>query len=109
MKASKIAAFFRQKAAQTGIHEWNFADMKGGIYQSLLKELKKHNLGVSNDHNLPRLEDLSKYLNEQCAVIFNQIAESDRRNVLFGEPVALQMDSVSSIVDIKMNFEVKAA
>jgi anaphase-promoting complex subunit 4 len=109
LKTSKIAAFFRQNSTQTSPHEWDFADTKGGIYQPLLGELKKHTLSVSHSQSVPRLEDLSKYLNEQCAAVFNQIAESDRRNVLFGEPVALQIDSASSVADMKMNFEVKPA
>lgn len=68
---------------------WNPIDEDVMIYESYKKDVKAFVQGNLPDKKFPGLKGLLTRLDEQCKVVFDRIAEAQKRKVRFGQPVPL--------------------
>jgi anaphase-promoting complex subunit 4 len=73
------------------------------MYDLLDKQLQKQERGVPYMKTLPRIDFLCKYLAEQASTIFTQIAEAEKRNVLFGKVHEVGVSESAGPVDMRMS------
>lgn len=71
------------------------------IFVTLTKEIQKQERGLKYNKSTLRLEGLCKTLTQQANAIFSQIAEAEKRNVLFGKSQEIGLTE-SKNMDMKM-------
>jgi anaphase-promoting complex subunit 4 len=108
MTTSSLAMYFDDSVAEDKDNSWKNAEQGLPIYDLLDKQLQKQERGAPYLKTLPRVDLLCKLLAAQASTIFSQIAEAEKRNVLFGKvheigvaettgPVAMRMSAVVSL------------
>lgn len=75
------------------------------IYARFKEDLKKITTGFAADQELLGLGTVNVYLEFHCDVVFQRIAESQKRNVLFGSPHRLVSKNSQSATAMRMLFE----
>jgi len=105
---SSLAMYFDDSVPEDNDNSWKNAEQGLPIYDLLDKQLQKQERGAPYLKTLPRVDLLCKLLAAQASTIFSQIAEAEKRNVLFGKvheigvadtsgPVAMRMSAVVSL------------
>ncbi|KAI1144389.1 anaphase-promoting complex, cyclosome, subunit 4-domain-containing protein [Hypoxylon sp. FL0543] len=79
------------------------ADSGSSLLELLAKQLKKQDSDQSEQGTFPQVEFLCSYLEEKANVIFEGIAEAEKRSVRFGQPTALELESNISKFDVTMS------
>ncbi|KAH0551523.1 hypothetical protein GP486_007262 [Trichoglossum hirsutum] len=102
MTKSKLAEFFSPPSTDDMRDQWELRDEGPSLFDNLKKELDKRSVSASVDKRLPGIGSFCEYLARRCDIVFNQIAEAGRRNVLFGGPVRLMKGNESSIADMRV-------
>jgi anaphase-promoting complex subunit 4 len=98
MISSPLATYFGEE----DFSDW-FAE--AGLvlhFNDLQIELQKQEQGHDYKLPLPRVKALCKYLTLQASGIFKQIANAEKRNVLFGGPLELGSARNKTPMDMKM-------
>ncbi len=107
MTTNSLAMYFDDSVTEDD-NGWKNAEQGLPIYDLLDKQLQKQERGAPYLKALPRVDLLCKLLAAQASTIFGQIAEAEKRNVLFGKvheigvtettgPVAMRMSAVVSL------------
>lgn len=78
------------------VHDYHGVPM----FKLLDSQLQKQEKGLPYMKHLPRTGFLSGVLTQQATTIFDQIAEAERRNVLFGK--AEELGRIDTALDMKM-------
>jgi anaphase-promoting complex subunit 4 len=86
---SRLSVFFDEDAPENSKNEGNSMDGLPMFHQ-LSQQLKNHNKNTGSSTSFLRLNFLFETLERQANGVFQGIAEAERRNVMFGEPVALE-------------------
>ncbi|KAH0543232.1 hypothetical protein FGG08_002396 [Glutinoglossum americanum] len=107
MTKSRLAEFFPPVSTDDKRDQWDLRDEGLSLFDILKKELKKRSLNVHTNKRLPGIRSFYEHLARQCDIVFKQIAEAERRNVLFGRPVHLVKGNKSSIADIRVLVDAK--
>jgi anaphase-promoting complex subunit 4 len=89
MTTSRLAIFFQDAATEGYERDWESAEQGIPMYELLDKQLQKHDSGLPYLEGVTNVELLCRYLGRQATTVFRQIAENEKRNVLFGEPIAI--------------------
>lgn len=84
-----LAIYFQSVTSEDYEKDWEVAEQGLPLFELLNKQLRKQELGQPYMKALPRVEFLSKYLERQASTVFLQVAETEKRNVLFGQPIEL--------------------
>ena len=71
------------------------------LYTSFKAQLQRLNEGVGQTLAIRSSTDLAQLLSRQSRNLFNQVAEVERRNVLFGTPILLGTGYSSSVMDMR--------
>jgi anaphase-promoting complex subunit 4 len=71
------------------------------LYTSFKTQLRRLNEGAEQALAMPSSTDLSQLLSRQSRQLFEQVAEAERRNVLFGTPILLGKEYSSSVMDMR--------
>lgn len=79
------------------------------MFELLLKQLQKQEQGLPFMSALPRVGVLYNFLAKQASAIFNQIAEAEKRNVLFGKANELGVAHSDAHIDLRMGEMVSGA
>lgn len=79
-----------------------YASQGTPMYDLLDKQLQKQERGLPYIKSLPRVEVLCELLTRQASTIFSQIAEAEKRNVLFGKAVEISSTEADTPVDMRM-------
>lgn len=103
MTTSPLAVFFDDAPAEEHDNSWKNAEQGLPMFELLDKQLQKQERGVAYMKTLPRVELLCKFLARQASIIFSQIAESEKRNVLFGNPHELGVKESSGPVAMRVS------
>lgn len=103
MTKSPLAVFFGSISSENEIPDWVHDEQGHPIFTSLDSQLQKQEQGLPYVEHLPRVDFLSKVLEEQAATVFGQIAEAEKRNVLFGKSHDLGSMQSATVLDIKMS------
>jgi anaphase-promoting complex subunit 4 len=105
MTKSKLAEFFPPISIDDRRDQWNLRADGLSLFDIVKKELKKHSLSIQTDRRLLEIRSFYEHLARQCTAVFKQIAEAERRNVLFGRPIRLMKGNKSSIADMRVCFK----
>ena len=89
MITSPLAAFFADTPAKNIDDLFDSSKREGTLFALLDEQIQKHERGLPYTESLTRFDLLCDYLTQQAQSIFKQIAESEKRNVLFGKPYDL--------------------
>jgi anaphase-promoting complex subunit 4 len=99
MITSPLAVFFGDASSEQD-NDWANPEQGVPMFTLLLNQLQKQEQGLPYMKHLPRVDFLSKNLAQQANVVFGQIAEAEKRNVLFGK--ANELGSVQSDAPLAM-------
>jgi anaphase-promoting complex subunit 4 len=88
MTTSRLAAFFQEATTEGYERDWEAAQGQP-IFELLDKQLQRHKSGLPYMESIPNLELVYRHLSRQAATVFQQIADTEKRNVLFGQPVPI--------------------
>lgn len=73
------------------------------MFDILDKQLRKQESGLPYMKALPRVELLCGYLTSQAKVVFGQIANAEKRNVIFGMPQQVGVVKDEKLVDMRLS------
>ena len=93
--------------------QWNLAAEGRSLFELYKKEYTDTADSDLHLKRLPGLDALVKHLDSQCEVVFNQIAEAQRRNVRFGSPESVGVGTpgcrdMISMVEVRYKISVNA-
>jgi len=100
MITSPLAPFFADTPAKNINDLVDPSKRDGTLFALLDEQLQKHEQGLPYMEFLPRVDLLCDHLTQQAQAVFKQIAESEKRNVLFGKPYELGASPESSPSDM---------
>jgi anaphase-promoting complex subunit 4 len=101
MTNSPLSVFFGG-SAENGGEAWSQLQPGSTIFEQVNQQLQKQEQGSPYLEQLPRVDFLCKILALQANAVFNQIAEAEKRNVLFGKPQELGVSENDAPMDMKM-------
>jgi anaphase-promoting complex subunit 4 len=73
------------------------------IFDQVDQQLQRHEQGRPYMEQLPRVDFLCKALGLEASAVFSQIAEAEKRNVLFGRPCVLGIPQNDAPMDMRMS------
>jgi len=103
MTNSPLAAFIGDIAPEDYDDESAHVGKGVPMFDMLTRQLEKQEQGLKYRTTLPQVEFLCKYLKIQATVIFTQIADAEKSNVLFGKASELGMAQTDVPIEMKMN------
>lgn len=88
MTSSPLEVFLGD-STEEDIADWPRQEHGLPMFDLLDKQLEKQEQGLPYTKPLARVELLCKYLTRQATMVFSQLAEAEKRNVLFGKAYEL--------------------
>jgi len=73
------------------------------MFDLLIKQIKKMEHGQQYQKQLLRQEYLTQHLSKQAGQVFQQIADAEKRNVLFGDVYEIGVMGDSGLLDMKVD------
>lgn len=101
MTNSPLSVFFGGSADDEG-QAWSHLQPGSGVFDQVNQQLQKQEQGASYMEQLPRVDFLCKVLASQANAVFSQIAEAEKRNVMFGKPQGLGVPENDAPMDMRM-------
>ena len=108
MTTSPLAVFFADTPAKNITDLVDASKSDGTLFALLNEQLQKYEHGLPYMESLPRIDLLCDHLTQQAQTIFKQVADSEKRNVLFGKPYELGASLDESTSDMRVNQVVSA-
>lgn len=106
MTSSPLATFFNDSPLDEGNEPWSHSKYGLPMFEFLDKELQKQERGLPYLQPLPRVDLLCTFLEQQAHTLFGQIAEAEKRNVLFGKPQSMGVVEANGPVSMRMSMTV---
>ena len=103
LTTSPLATYFGDTSEDDFNQTWKNAEQGIPIFDLLDKQIQKQERGQQYLTTLPRVELLCQYLTKQASMVFSQIAESEKRNVLFGNTLEICSVDQGGAMDMVMN------
>lgn len=109
MTQSRLLRFFDIRTPVDVRSTWDLAADGTSLYDTYKREHQRSQQGQPPKLKLPGLQELSTHLAAQCELVFKRIAETQRRNVMFGTSVSLEDHGADSpkCKDMRMMVEVR--
>lgn len=85
---------------------WSHGEQGMPMYELLNKQLQKQERGLPYINPLPRVAVLCRLLTGQARTLFSQIAEAEKRNVLFGKSYEIGSADLDTPIHMRMIAEV---
>lgn len=103
---SRLAPFFADSSQKET--EKNWESLSDGIpaFELIDTQMRKHDENKPYSKSLLRVDSLCSYLTAQAHTLFQQVAEAEKRNVIFGQPLQLGNFQNNAPLAIKMCAEV---
>ena len=100
MTNSRLSVFFGSAAD----HEEAPSKPQAGtrMFDQVNQQLKKQEQGLIFRKDLPRVDLLCRMLGQESNAVFSQIAEAEKRNVLFGKPHDLGIPQIDTPMDMRI-------
>lgn len=86
-----------------GQTEWKHFEQGVPLFDLLNKQLGKQERNAPYIKALPRIDLLCTYLSRQASGVFAQIAEAEKRNVLFGKAQDIGIPHTDALLDMRMS------
>jgi anaphase-promoting complex subunit 4 len=109
MTTSPLANYFDEFSEEECVQSWQIIEQGVPIFEILGKQLRKQEKNMQSIAPLSRIGLLCKFLGKQAGAIFGQIAEAEKRNVLFGKAQEIGDVEKGSPITMKMNPMVSSA
>ena len=106
MTSSPLATYLNDNPSDGYEETWTHSKYGLPMSDLLDKELQKQEQGLPYIRSLPRVDLLCEFLQQQAHCIFGQIAEAEKRNVLFGKPQLVGAVEADGPVDMWMGVKV---
>jgi anaphase-promoting complex subunit 4 len=103
MTNSPLAMFFDDSPPEDRDNSWSYAEQGLPMYEFLDKQLQKQERGAPYLKTVPRVDLLCKLLARQASTVFAQIAEAEKRNVIFGKVCEIGLAETAGPVDMRMS------
>lgn len=104
MTQSQLASFFNLETRAKEVPSWDLAAEGRSLFELYRRSLQQVDKEDPSARRLPTIDAIIQHLDTQCSVVFNRIAETQRRSVRFGAPIHLQT-GVPSCTDMRMTQE----
>lgn len=101
MATSPLSVFFGD-ASEDKSGDWTTAEAGLPMFDLLDDQLQKQERGLLYATHLPRVDFLCDTLARQANIVFGQIAEAEKRNVLFGQARELGNFQGGTALDMKI-------
>ena len=105
MKQSRLSSLFNMNTAPEERPQWDLTAEGKSLYELYGRELKTVGNSSESEKQLPGVDALISHLDSKCNAVFGRIAETQRRNIRFGNPVHVGED-VPIHMDMRMLAEV---
>ncbi|KAI9834004.1 MAG: hypothetical protein M1826_005909 [Phylliscum demangeonii] len=102
LTSSKIARLIPASSSKPA---FNTRQTEVSLYARFQEDLKEIDAGSSSGRELLSLGDINAYLRYHCELVFQSIAESQKRNVSFGAPVLLAPREMEHAAEMRMVVE----
>ncbi|KAJ5038336.1 uncharacterized protein L3040_007202 [Drepanopeziza brunnea f. sp. 'multigermtubi'] len=102
LKSSPLALYFNDSPSEDQKDNWSHSTYGLPMFDLLDSQIQNQEKGRPHIKPLPRVDLLCNYLDEQARVIFGQIAEAEKRNVLFGKPQSIGFVEDGGPMDMRM-------
>ncbi|TAQ87852.1 hypothetical protein B7494_g3813 [Chlorociboria aeruginascens] len=102
MTTSPLTAFFSDASPEDSKDGWTSTEQGLRIFDILSKELQNQEQNLPYRRALPRVGLLCQRLTRQANAVFSQIAEAEKRNVLFGKANKLGTAHKDALIDVKI-------
>ena len=89
MTQSQLVRLFNMRSPEDAGLQWELAAEGRSLFELYKKEYKSTASDGVPAKQLPGLDEMINHLDSQCEIIFSKIAETQRRNVRFGDPIAI--------------------
>jgi anaphase-promoting complex subunit 4 len=99
---SRLSVFFAEGTSDDQKDKWAGVEEGLPMFELLDNQLQKHEEGLAHTKELARLAPLCERLTRQATTVFRQIAEAEKRNVLFGHPISLGIQKGETQVVMRM-------
>ncbi|KAK6585577.1 hypothetical protein PZA11_002304 [Diplocarpon coronariae] len=103
MTSSPLSLYLNNTVSEEDKDNWNHSKYGPPMFELLDAQILKREQGRSYLRSLLRIDLWCDLLEKQAHVIFNQIAEADRRNVLFGEAQCIGPVENGGPVDVRIS------
>ena len=107
MTRSQLVRFFDLGLGSDKSSQWDLAAEGRSLFELYKKELKADEREEPTGKRLPALDALIEHLDTQCRSVFNNIAETQKRNVRFAYPTSLGTGT-PACADMRMIAEVSS-
>lgn len=91
LMSNQLTPFFDDSANKGDHGPWATTAPEVPAFDILAKKLGSHSQNQELVKGIPAIDTVCKKLERQARAVFEQIAEAEKRNVLFGEPIPLNM------------------
>ncbi|KAI9814210.1 MAG: hypothetical protein M1827_003376 [Pycnora praestabilis] len=108
MTRSQLSDFLSQQPLEDIQAEWKLVEKRYSLYDDFKEKFRKYTEDLPTEKIIPGLDALSFQLNRQCEVVFDQIAKTEKRNVIYGTPILLDISCKSRLMDMRMCTEVRS-
>ena len=103
MPASPLRHYLSSVSSEDTDRDWQQAESGTSMLDTLDKQIKKQESGQPHTGVFPQVEFLCKYLDKKANVVFEGIAEAERRSVRFGLPAKIQLNEDIAKFDVRMS------
>ena len=103
MPASPLRHYLSNVTSEDADRDWQHAESGTSMLDMLDKQIKKQEAGQPNTGVFPQVEFLCKYLDSKANVVFEGIAEAEKRSVRFGQPATIQLRENIAKFDVRMS------
>ncbi|KAK4455960.1 anaphase-promoting complex subunit 4 [Podospora aff. communis PSN243] len=90
--SSPLEVYFGEATREDYTHSQELVDDGASLLEMLDKQLQRQEAGQQYMKALPHISFLVNYLTSRSNVIFQEIAEAEKRSVRFGQPTELSID-----------------
>jgi anaphase-promoting complex subunit 4 len=102
MQASPLRAYLSSIPRDMIDRQGRVADDGTALLSNLDKQIQIQEKGLQEDIVFPQVEFLCTYLRDNANVVFDGIAEAEKRSVRFGNPTKIELENNISKVDVRM-------
>lgn len=106
LTSSRLAPFFKDSSVNDLEKNWESLGDGVPVLELIDNQLRKHDEYQTYTKALLPLDSLCHSLSKQASALFHQIAEAEKRNVFFGQPVVLGPVQDDTPLAMKMCAEV---
>ena len=102
---SRLAIHLQEGRRENDYSKWKLSSGGRSLYELYGRQLKEMEAGA--ERTLPGLDSLIPHMSAQCEKLFTRIAETQRRNVRFGNPIVIS-SAPFVVAELRVSPEVHA-